>query len=354
MSAAALAVVWRLGRTRCVCTSTTGPSAAKHSSAAAGSTSASAGMSKNPPPCSASSARSAAAVPTRSRRYSGVVRSRRWRVPVRQVDRAVQRPLLPRPGRHRCVLVGGPGRQQRDVDGAEPTERSLEHRLQPGGEVESLVERGVSVPRPVEVVALEPREDVDVEVPEILVARRLVVLPTPRSSCGSTSRPCSAAVPSTVRPARSPGSARSPCRSCRSGWTTPSSPPSSPRAPRSPRSCTSAAGSPASSAPPSSGATRSAPARAATTASASSTTTSRTGPTPAPPGSRPDAGSAPPCHRLKTLGWNVSEPDADGQCTFTPPTTGPIQDNGDPTLLHELAEATQAALRARRSALARS
>ncbi len=61
-----------------------------------------------------------------------------------------------------------------------------------------------------------------------------------------------------------------------------------------------------------------------------------------------------PCHRLKTLGWNVSEPDAAGQCTFTPPTTGPVQDNGDPTLLHELAEATQAALRARRSALARS
>jgi hypothetical protein len=62
----------------------------------------------------------------------------------------------------------------------------------------------------------------------------------------------------------------------------------------------------------------------------------------------------PPCHRLKTLGWNVSAPDADGQCTFTPPSTGPIEDNGDPTLLHELAEATQAALRARRGALARS
>ena len=62
----------------------------------------------------------------------------------------------------------------------------------------------------------------------------------------------------------------------------------------------------------------------------------------------------PPCHRLKTLGWTVSEPDGDGQCTFTPPTTGPVQDNGDPTLLHQLAEATQAALRARRGALARS
>lgn len=26
-----------------------------------------------------------------------------------------------------------------------------------------------------------------------------------------------------------------------------------------------------------------------------------------------------PCHRLKTTGWHVSVPDADGQCTFTPP-----------------------------------
>ena len=105
------------------------------------------------------------------------------RVPVGQVDRAVQGPLLPRPGRHRCVLVGGPGRQQRDVDGAEPTEQ-LEHRLQPGGEVESLVERGVPVPGAVEVVALEPREDVDVEVPQILVARRLVVLTGRRPVAG--------------------------------------------------------------------------------------------------------------------------------------------------------------------------
>ena len=159
---------------------------------------------------------------------------------------------------------------------------------------------------------------------------------------------------STGRPVRSPGSARSPCRSCGSGWTTPSSPPSSPRAPRSPRSCTSAAGSPASSAPPSSGGTRSAPARAATTASASSTTTSRTGPTPTPPASSAGRRFCPPCHRLKTLGWHVSEPDADGQCTFTPPPTGDPSRPGDPTVVHELAEATQAALRARRGALARS
>jgi hypothetical protein len=61
-----------------------------------------------------------------------------------------------------------------------------------------------------------------------------------------------------------------------------------------------------------------------------------------------------PCHRLKTLGWTVSAPDADGQCTFTPPSTGPVSDNGDQYLLDQLAESAQAALRARRSALARS
>jgi hypothetical protein len=61
-----------------------------------------------------------------------------------------------------------------------------------------------------------------------------------------------------------------------------------------------------------------------------------------------------PCHRLKTLGWTVSAPDADGQCTFTPPSTGPVSDNGDQDLLDQLAESAQAALRARRSALARS
>ena len=43
--------------------------------------------------------------------------------------------------------------------------------------------------------------------------------PTPRSSCGSTSRPCSEGERSTARPARSPASARSRCRSCGSGWT---------------------------------------------------------------------------------------------------------------------------------------
>jgi len=62
----------------------------------------------------------------------------------------------------------------------------------------------------------------------------------------------------------------------------------------------------------------------------------------------------PPCHRLKTLGWNVSEPDADGQCTFTPPAAADAPSPSDPTLVHELADAAEAALRARRGALARS
>jgi hypothetical protein len=58
-------------------------------------------------------------------------------------------------------------------------------------------------------------------------------------------------------------------------------------------------------------------------------------------------------HRLKTLGWLVSEPDEDGQCTFTPPTAGadpPPELDSD---LRQLAEAAQAAVRARQGALAR-
>jgi hypothetical protein len=61
----------------------------------------------------------------------------------------------------------------------------------------------------------------------------------------------------------------------------------------------------------------------------------------------------PPCHRLKTLGWDVSEPDADGQCTFTPPRSGDAPPPIGATVVRELAEATQAALRSRRGALAR-
>jgi len=61
-----------------------------------------------------------------------------------------------------------------------------------------------------------------------------------------------------------------------------------------------------------------------------------------------------PCHRLKTVGWHVADPDADGQCTFTPPTAPDPARPDEPALLHELAESTQAALRARRGALARS
>ena len=59
------------------------------------------------------------------------------------------------------------------------------------------------------------------------------------------------------------------------------------------------------------------------------------------------------CHRLKSRGWKVSEPDADGQCTFTPPPTGDPPPPPGATVVHELAEATRAALRARRGALAR-
>lgn len=62
----------------------------------------------------------------------------------------------------------------------------------------------------------------------------------------------------------------------------------------------------------------------------------------------------PPCHRLKTLGWHVSEPDTDGQCTFTPTATAAPPARSGATVMHELSEATQAALRSHRSALARS
>ena len=61
----------------------------------------------------------------------------------------------------------------------------------------------------------------------------------------------------------------------------------------------------------------------------------------------------PPCHRLKTLGWNVSEPDANGQCTFTPPPAGDPPPPPSAMAMHELADTAQNALRARRNALAR-
>jgi hypothetical protein len=46
----------------------------------------------------------------------------------------------------------------------------------------------------------------------------------------------------------------------------------------------------------------------------------------------------PSCHRLKSRGWKVSASDADGQCTFTPPSEGPTADD-----LTELTEALTAA-----------
>ena len=64
---------------------------------------------------------------------------------------------------------------------------------------------------------------------------------------------------------------------------------------------------------------RSVPARAAPTASAWSTTTSRTGPTTHTTTVTAAKRFCHPCHQLKSAGWRVSEPDANGQCTFTPP-----------------------------------
>ena len=61
----------------------------------------------------------------------------------------------------------------------------------------------------------------------------------------------------------------------------------------------------------------------------------------------------PPCHRLKTIGWHVSAPDTNGQCTFTPPPTVDADPPADTTLRHELGEAARAAVRSRRLALAR-
>jgi hypothetical protein len=60
-----------------------------------------------------------------------------------------------------------------------------------------------------------------------------------------------------------------------------------------------------------------------------------------------------PCHRLKTLGWHVSDPDDHGQCTFTPPAAGPVDDNGGQPLFDDLADAVQAARRARQAAMSR-
>jgi hypothetical protein len=48
-----------------------------------------------------------------------------------------------------------------------------------------------------------------------------------------------------------------------------------------------------------------------------------------------------PCHQLKSRGWQVSEPDANGQCTFTPPDLKALADAA--------AGAVQAQRRRRRS-----
>ena len=59
------------------------------------------------------------------------------------------------------------------------------------------------------------------------------------------------------------------------------------------------------------------------------------------------------CHALKSAGWLVSEPDAEGQCTFAPPCATDTPPPVGATAMEDLAEAIQAALRARRGALAR-
>ena len=64
-----------------------------------------------------------------------------------------------------------------------------------------------------------------------------------------------------------------------------------------------------------------------------------------------------PCHQLKTLGWHISDPDPHGQCTFTPPPSGDPPTPPPPppaTTRHDIADAAQAALQARRQALART
>ena len=44
-----------------------------------------------------------------------------------------------------------------------------------------------------------------------------------------------------------------------------------------------------------------------------------------------------PCHQLKSRGWHVSDPDANGECTFTPPPSN-----------REVAEAAAGAIKAQR------
>ena len=128
----------------------------------------------------------------------------------------------------------------------------------------------------------------------------------------------SMAIPWRARSPRSPAWDRCPSPPSGSGWTTPSSPSCSPRARTFRRWCTWAAGSPPTSARRCSGRIRSVRERAAATGSAWSTTTSRLGRHPHQPGAGRQA-VLPHVPRSEVRGWRVSDADADGQCTFTPP-----------------------------------
>ena len=65
------------------------------------------------------------------------------------------------------------------------------------------------------------------------------------------------------------------------------------------------------------------------------------------------------CHALKTAGWVVSEPDADGQCTFTAPATtrsttraGPLGTTTQGRILHQLQDSIQTVKAKRRTTVA--
>ena len=62
------------------------------------------------------------------------------------------------------------------------------------------------------------------------------------------------------------------------------------------------------------------------------------------------------CHALKTAGWIVSEPDADGQCTFTPPPRrrpgAPLDTTTQSDLLAQLRDGIERAKTAGRADLA--
>jgi hypothetical protein len=87
---------------------------------------------------------------------------------------------IPRSVRFKLDACGGAAwRRQLELDDCTEDERARVVATAPPAtwrRSRTLLERGLPVPGAVEVVAVKPREDVDVEMPEILVASRLVVL----------------------------------------------------------------------------------------------------------------------------------------------------------------------------------